>query len=164
VLETPRLHIRPPVEEDREVFVALFRDPAFMVFGAGVLALDEAHRRFDRMLARAAEIPFAKQPVIERSTGALVGYSGVDRFPLEGTWWLEWGWRLVPGVRGRGYATEAGHALLGLAAQVFRGEVVAMIDPANAPSRRVADKLGFVSWKQAIVDGDVTDILRRQIG
>ena len=55
----------------------LFTDPSFMVF-AGVLSVAEAHRRFDHMLAIAAELPFAKQPVVERSTGRIVGYSGVD--------------------------------------------------------------------------------------
>jgi RimJ/RimL family protein N-acetyltransferase len=135
-----------------------------MVFSDGVLTTDEAHRRFDRMLALAAELPFAKQPVVERSTGLIVGYSGVDRFELDGTPCLEWGWRLLPEARGRGYATEAGLALLVRANEVFRGEVIAMIDPANVPSRKVAAKLGFGFWKQSVVGGYVTDILRLWIG
>ena len=164
MLETPRLHIRPPVEADREWFVTRFCDPSFMVFSDDVLSRAEAHHRFDRMLAMAAELPFAKQPVIERSTGRVVGYSGVDRFELEGTQCLEYGWRLVPGARGKGYATEAGRALLGRAAEVFRGEIIAMIDPSNTPSRNVADKLGFAYWKRTLVGGHPTDILRTWIG
>jgi RimJ/RimL family protein N-acetyltransferase len=164
VLVTPRLFVRRPVEDDRELFVALFGDESFMVFSDGVLTPAEAHQRFDRMLALADEVPFAKQPVIERSTGRVVGYSGVDRFELEGTPCLEFGWRLVPEARGRGYATEAGRALLDRAAEVFSGEIIAMVDPSNAPSRNVAEKLGFAFWKQALVEGWVTDILRLWIG
>ena len=152
------------MEADRARFVALFCDPSFMVFSDGVLTTGEAHERFDRMLALAAELPFAKQPVVERATGVIVGYSGVDRFELDGVPCLEWGWRLVPEARGKGYATEAGLTLLARATEAFRGEIIAMIDPSNVPSRNVAEKLGFAYWKQALVGGWVTDILRIWIG
>ena len=141
----------------------LFTDPSFMVF-AGVLSVAEAHRRFDHMLAIAAELPFAKQPVVERSTGRIVGYSGVDRFVLEGESCLEYGWRLEPDARGKGYATEAAEALLARAAEVFEGEIIVMVDPSNTPSRRVADKLGFRFWKRTSIEGDDVDVLRRRIG
>src|SRR5690349_14247377 len=105
-----------------------------MVFSDGVLDAGGAHRRFDEMLVRAEEIPFAKQPVIERATGVIVGYSGVNTFEFEGESRLEWGYRLVPEARGKGYATEAGRALLDVAERTFHGEILAMIDPTNAPS------------------------------
>jgi len=109
---TSRLEIRPPVESDRERFVQLFTDEQFMVFSDGVLSPELASSRFDRMLVRAQELGFAKQPLVERSTGEIVGYSGVDRFDFEGRSRLEYGYRLVPRARGRGYATEAGRAIL----------------------------------------------------
>ena len=161
---TPRLEVRLPVEADRERFVQLFRDERFMVFSAGVLDSDRAHRRFDEMLERAAELPFAKQPVIERRTGSIIGYSGVNWFDLEEQRHLEYGYRLVPEARGRGYATEAGRALLTLAEEAFSGEILAMIDPANVPSQNVARKLGFVFWKQAVVDGFLDNLYRLQVG
>lgn len=142
----------------------LFRDDGFMVFSAGVLTADAAHDRFDRMLARGTEVAFAKQPVIERSTGLIVGYAGVDRFDFEGRRRLEFGYRLISEARGRGYATEAGRALLAKAAETFRGEILAMVDPRNHASQNVARKLGFTYWKQAIVGGFLDNIYRRQIG
>jgi RimJ/RimL family protein N-acetyltransferase len=160
VVLTPRLEVRLPEESDRIRFVDLFGDEAFMVFSAGVLTTDAAHVRFDEMLERAAEIPFAKQPVIERSTGLIVGYAGVNCFDFEHRRRLEFGWRLVPEARGRGFATEAGQALLGRAAQTFRGEILAMIDPRNHASRRVAEKLGFTYWKQSVVNGYLDDLHR----
>ncbi len=62
---TPRWEVRPPREGDGDRFVELFTDGDFMVFSAGVLDRAAAHRRFDEMLVRADELPFAKQPVIE---------------------------------------------------------------------------------------------------
>ena len=160
---TPRLEVRLPVEGDRERFVQLFGDEGFMVFSAGVLDLDSAHRRFDEMLERAAELSFAKQPVIERRTGSIIGYSGVNWFDFEEQPRLEYGYRLVPDARGKGYATEAGRALLILAEATFSGEILAMIDPRNVPSQNVVRKLGFVFWKQAVVDGFLDNLYRLRL-
>jgi RimJ/RimL family protein N-acetyltransferase len=160
---TPRLEVRLPVEADRERFVQLFHDESFMVFSAGVLDSDRAHRRFDEMLVRAAELPFAKQPVVERRTGSIIGYTGVNTFEFEDQRRLEYGYRLVPGARGKGYATEAGRALLTVAARTFSGEILAMIDPRNVPSQNVARKLGFEFWKQATVDGFFDNLYRLQV-
>lgn len=134
-----------------------------MVFSDGTLRHDAASARFDRMLARAAELPFAKQPVIERRTRRVVGYCGVDRFELEGGRWLEFGYRLVPQARGKGYATESGRALLAKAAETFDGELLCIIDPANHPSQNVARKLGFAFWKQAPIDGYHCNLYRRRV-
>ena len=74
--------------------------------------------------------------------------------------WLEWGYRLVRQSRGRGYATEASRALLSKAHQVYAGELLAIIDPANFASQNVCRKLGFTFWKQAPVDGDMRNLYR----
>ena len=70
---------------------------------------------------------------------------------------------IMPDARGHGYATEAGRALVGLAAETFRGEILAMIDPKNEPSQNVAAKLGFVYWKQAVVNGYLDNLYRLEL-
>lgn len=160
---TSRLEVRLARESDRARFVQLFCDDEFMVFSSGVLTPDRAHHRFDEMLTRGAELPFAKQPVIERSTGIIVGYAGVDRFDFEGRRRLELGYRLVPEARRLGYATEASRAVLTKAAQTYRGEILGIIDPSNHPSQNVARKLGFTFWKQAVVDGYLANLYRLHI-
>lgn len=159
-----RVDVRLPTEVDRGRFVKLFGDEAFMVFSAGALTEAEAHARFDRMLVNAAELAFAKQPVIERSSGLVIGYAGVDWFDFESERWLELGYRLVPGARGKGYGTEASRAILAAAAaSPFEGVILAIIDPVNEASHGVARKLGFEFWKQAVVDGCVRDLYRTWI-
>ena len=113
------------------------------------------------MLRTTTEVPFAKQPVIELATSRIVGYSGVAWFDFEGVRRLEFGYRLVPEARGRGYATEAGCAVLALAAMTFRGELLAMIDPRNEASQGVIAKLGFTFWKQAEINGYHDNLFRR---
>ena len=107
---TERLDVRDPTEQDRDRFVQLFGDDDFMVFSGGVLDVRSANTRFDHMLEVAGELAYAKRPIVERATGLVVGYTGVDRFEFEGATELEFGWRLVPWARGRGYAIEIGRA------------------------------------------------------
>jgi RimJ/RimL family protein N-acetyltransferase len=160
---TPRLEIRLPTEADRGRFVELFCDDDFMIFSDGVLDGPAAHRRFDEMLVRAEELSFAKQPVIERTTGVILGYAGVNWFDFEGDRRLEFGWRLVGEGRGRGYATEASRAILARAGEESDAEILAMIDPENGPSQNVARKLGFTFWKDAIIDDYLVKMYRLQL-
>ena len=155
---TARLVVRPPVEADRQRFVELFRDEDFMVFYPSVLTEEQAEERFDHMVDVCRTVPFGKQPVVERSSGLVVGYTGVDHIDVEGEARLEWGYRLVPECRGLGYATEAGRALLAKAHRTYAGELIAIIAPDNLPSQNVCRKLGFTFWKQAPVDGDVRNL------
>ena len=166
-IETDRLILRPPVEDDRARFVELFVDPAFTAFADGPHDVESANTRFDHMLLVADAIPYAKQPVIERESGTIVGYTGAASVALDGIDRLEWGWRLVPDARGRGYATEAASALLAVADRHDDGEMLCLLSPDNHASRRVADKVGFRWWRR--VDwmddpAEPTDLLLRPVG
>jgi RimJ/RimL family protein N-acetyltransferase len=131
---TPRLDVSFPTELDRPRFVELFRDEAFMAFSGGALAADRAQARFDAMLARCEELSFAKQAIVERRSGVVIGYTGVDWIKLDGHRWLEWGYRLVPAARGKGYATEASLALLEVARNDYVGELLGIVHPDNRAS------------------------------
>lgn len=166
-VETDRLVLRAPTERDRARFIELFTDEAFTVFSDGVHDTESANARFDGMLTLIESIPYAKQPIIERTGGVIVGYTGVATAIIDGIDRLEWGWRLVPGARGRGYATEATKVLLEVADAHDNGEMLCIIAPDNHASRRVADKVGFRWWRQLDWNGDPADpvdLLVRPIG
>jgi RimJ/RimL family protein N-acetyltransferase len=164
LVTTARLLVRPPLEADRDRFAELFCDEDFMVFYPSVLTKEEANNRFDHMVAVCQAIPFGKQPVVELSSGLIVGYTGVDHIDFEGKTWLEWGYRLVPRCRGLGYATEASQALLATAHRAYEGELLAIIAPDNPASQNVCLKLGFTFWKQAPVDGDIRNLYTLPVG
>lgn len=134
-----------------------------MAYSGGPLAADRAHARFDRMVARCLELSFAKQAIVERCSGVVIGYTGVDWIELDGRRWPEWGYRLVPAARGKGYATEASLALLDVAGHEHAGEILGIIHPGNRASQRVIRKLGFAYWKQAPVYGDRRNLYRRHV-
>jgi RimJ/RimL family protein N-acetyltransferase len=165
VIATARLLVRPAQEADRERFTELFSDEDFMVYyPGGARSQDEASRRFDHMVAVCQTVPFGKQPVVELSSGAVVGYTGVDHITFEGKTWLEWGYRLAPEFRGFGYATEASQALLAKAQQMYTGELLAIIAPENLASQNVCRKLGFTFWKQAPIEGFVANLYTLSVG
>jgi RimJ/RimL family protein N-acetyltransferase len=165
VLRTDRLIVRPVTDADRIRFVDLFGDAEFMEYSAsGPLATETAERRFDHMLSLGAVVPFSKQAVVDSSTGSIVGYVGVDVFEFRGVERLEFGHRLIPEARGRGYATEAGGALLNLARTTFRGQLLAFIDPQNHASRRVLDKLGFGFIEETPIMGYPVELYGLPVG
>ena len=125
--------------------------------GPEPLTGSQAQARFDHMLAFAHEVPFAKQAVIERSSGRTLGYAGADEFEFRGEKRLEFGYRLVPEGRGLGYATEASRALLDVARRVWHGQLLALIDPENGASRNVLRKLGFAFIENTEFEGAPTE-------
>jgi RimJ/RimL family protein N-acetyltransferase len=164
MVSVPRVAVRHAVEADRSRFVELFCDEDFMAFSDGVLSRGAAEERFDQMVARCAEVSFAKQPIVELSSGVVVGYTGVDWIDLDGRRWLEWGYRLVPAARGKGYATEASKTLLTRAAGEYTGDLLAIIHRDNQPSQNVCRKLGFRYWKTAGVNGEPRNLYLMRLG
>ena len=64
--------------------------------------------------------------------------------PLEGTDWTCIGWRFVCRYWGQGIATEAARPILAHASRVPSIDpVVAIVDPRNLASLRVAEKIGL---------------------
>jgi RimJ/RimL family protein N-acetyltransferase len=79
--------------------------------------------------------------VEEKQSGHLIGRVGYTNHP--GWPGFELGWTIIPEYQGRGYATEAARMLLDYAFDALgQARVISLIHPDNAPSRRVAEKLG----------------------
>ena len=78
----------------------------------------------------------------ERSSGALVGRAGLYHPP---DWpGLEVGWAIARPRWGEGFATEAGRASAAWAYDVLGvSHLISLIEPGNARSIRVAEKLGM---------------------
>lgn len=74
----------------------------------------------------------------------------------------EAGWILSEEAAGKGYAGEAMRAIFDWFDREFGAEVVCLIEPANAPSIRLADKLGFEPLREAnMPDGSPVNLYRR---
>jgi RimJ/RimL family protein N-acetyltransferase len=91
--------------------------------------------------------------VVEREGGALVGDAGLN--PLGGRGPdVELGYTVARTAWGRGYATELGRALVEHAFTALGvPRVVAQVEPANAASRHVLEKLGMTAREERIAYG-----------
>ena len=90
-----------------------------------------------------------------KSDRQVVGYCGLWRFDdIGGSPEIEIGYRLVPDVWGIGYATEAAGAVRDYAFEVLGlKRLVALIEPVNKRSIRVASKLGMHYEKDVMMEG-----------
>jgi RimJ/RimL family protein N-acetyltransferase len=143
-LDTERLLIRPWVPADRPAFKAITEDGEVMRYVHGGLPYTEAEvdEWFARQARQIAEHDLCMGAVIEKESGRLVGLSGAQ--PLGTTGDLEIGWIFARDVWGKGFATEAGGAAMRHVLETLgRSRVVAIIDPPNEPSKRVAARLGM---------------------
>lgn len=71
------------------------------------------------------------------------GLTPRDEPTRDDEWDVEIGWRVHPTYEGRGYIAEAARAVLEHAFVSGLGKVVAVTDPGNARSRRVAERIGM---------------------
>ncbi|MFD5895228.1 GNAT family N-acetyltransferase [Streptomyces sp. NPDC060366] len=85
--------------------------------------------------------PYGQRQIIERATGLVVGAVGLFP-PSDGT--IEFGYGIVPSRRGRGYASEAAHAVAAFALTAPGIHTVsAKVELSNPASARVLEKAGL---------------------
>jgi RimJ/RimL family protein N-acetyltransferase len=147
-LETPRLELRPFVRADVEPMAGVLGDPVSMRFYPHPLSLKETEAWVARNTARFERDGLGLWAVVLRDTAEVVGDCGAIVQQVDGSEELELGWHLHPAHQGRGYATEAALAWRDHAfATTDRERLVSLILEENAPSRRVAERIGMTVWK-----------------
>ena len=168
-LMSNRLLLRPYRLEDFDGYAAMWSDPLVTRFIGGVpFTLEQSWGRFLRQVGHWPLLGFGYFAIEERSSGRFIGEAGFqealrDLDPsIEGS--LEPGWCLLPEVHGRGYATEAMHAAVTWASATFPGRrMTCIMDPDNAPSRRVAGKLGFAEYARSTYHGAPLVLLEKPV-
>lgn len=140
VLETERLVLRPPRNQDFEPWAEFLDDEVATRFiGRQPRAI--AWRTFMCMCGAWAMTGVAMFSVIEKSSGAWVGRLGPWR--PEGWPDNEVGWGIARPHWGKGYASEGAAAAMDYAFDVLGWErVIHCIDPENVASIGVAKRLG----------------------
>jgi RimJ/RimL family protein N-acetyltransferase len=153
-LETARLRLRDFRATDLDQYAALCADPEVMryVGDRSVLSREDAWRQMAMLAGHWHLRGFGMWVVEERTTGAFVGRVGLH-YP-EGWPDREVAWALARPFWGRGYATEAARAALGEAfGRLAWARVISLIDPTNARSVRLAERLGERLEGEATIRG-----------
>jgi len=141
VIETERLRLRPMTMEDREALIAIYADPDVARF-MSVFGTENADDRIRSYRESWVERGYGLMALLDRTTGELLGRSGLYHWPQFGE--TEVGWLLRRDSWGLGLATEAGRACLAWGFESFEFPyLTAMIDPRNERSIGVAKRLGM---------------------
>jgi [ribosomal protein S5]-alanine N-acetyltransferase len=141
---TERLRLRPFTPEDLPRLHELWSHPDVARWTGGP-PRDEEHSReqLDAHLHHQAVHGYGFWAVEPRAGGPLIGEIGLMQFELRGPE-VEIGWALDPAAQGRGYAHEAAARWLELGfGTLALDRVIAVVLAPNAPSRRLAARLGM---------------------
>lgn len=145
VARTGRLVLREYRLEDAPFALRLLNESTFLRFigDKGIRTLEDARRYIEKDALESYRVHGFGPCVVERRAGGeAVGTCGLLRKS-----WLDapdLGYALLPEAAGRGYATEAGRAVVDRALDALGlPRVVAVVQPDNAASIRVLEKLGF---------------------
>jgi RimJ/RimL family protein N-acetyltransferase len=168
VLETARLTLRPFRESDLEAHAAALGDPTVVRYlGGKPLPREEAWRRLLCAPALWALLGYGYWAVERRADGAWLGQIGFADFKrdmtpsIEGL--AEMGWIFAAHGQRQGYAGEAALAALEWADRALdQPEIVAIIDPENSASIRVAERSGFGERQPAVYHGETVLLFRRR--
>lgn len=162
VVETARLRLRAHTAGDFEASLPMWNDPIVTRFiGGRPYTAEEVWQRLQRYAGSWVLLGHGFWAIEDKATGKLVGEIGLmdakrDIEPPFGAD-RELGWALLPEVHGRGYASEALQAALDWEKKHFNGaRLVALIDPDNTASIRLAHRFGFTERARTTYKGVAT--------
>src|SRR5262245_46553463 len=169
VIETERLRLRGHTVEDFEALAAMWGDPAVVRFISGKpFTREESWARLLRYPGHWALMGYGFWAIEEKAGGAFIGEGGFADFkrdvdpPIEAP---EQGWALAPAAHGKGYAFEAVSAMIGWGEGHFaRRDFACLISTENAPSLKLAGKVGYREYARTTYKGDASVLLRRSKG
>jgi RimJ/RimL family protein N-acetyltransferase len=140
-LTTPRLILRGWREADWDGLNPIYADALYARFIGGKLSREDTWRLMAQLLGHWSLRGYGVWALEARESGAFVGYAGL--WNPAGWPEPEVCWTLVPAAQGRGFATEAAErARIYSYAGLGWPTLISLIAPDNAPSLRVAERLG----------------------
>ena len=162
-LQTARLDLRPLAPPDAVAVFAMRSDPVVQRYGSHPAWTDpqQAVAYIERNIQAMAAGTHVQLAVVRRTDAATIGT--VTLYSLDAQCRrADVGYALLMSEWGRGYANEAVTALLDWGFEhLALNRVEADIDPRNAPSARLLERLGFLREghlrERWIVDGEVCD-------
>ncbi|MBU2707116.1 GNAT family N-acetyltransferase [Zooshikella marina] len=154
MLQTKRLKLRQFVENDKPTVIGLLKNPDFMAYSpTGAMTDSQAEHRFNQLIKAFDEEGIGKLAIIEKSSGNLIRYCGIESFDYKSQKVVELGYRLKLSARGYGYAFEACKAILYFAKQLGYLNILALTEVENAQSQHILSKLGFEAREKGTFQG-----------
>lgn len=145
VIETERLLLRRVHQADADVLAEIWSDPQVTRYMGGARDREKVRKHIEEEVrARTTACGTGRWSVIERTSGHVVGGCGLLEKNVDGRDEIELVYIFAVGAWRQGYATEAASALRDYAVRrLGLQRIIALIDPDNHGSVRVAEKIGM---------------------
>lgn len=155
ILTTKRLWLRHFHIHDGDSLLRVFGDAEVMRFGEGVQTREWVDNWLRTCLESYQLRGFGPYALVEQKSGEVIGYCGLFYFSdVHGKPEIELGYRLVRSAWGQGYATEAASAVRDFAFDILNiKRLIALIDPSNEASIRVAKKIRMRREGEVMLEG-----------
>lgn len=140
-------------EEDYDDFYSIVQEDEVMKYITGKgLTEEQARKKFNAILQLNAENDLLGYFKVYTEGDILVGDCKLVPYKHDASL-LEIGYLLKPQYWGKGYGTRICAQMLALAAGSFpSNDVIGLIDPENAASKRLLEKFGFKTYFTGVED------------
>jgi len=144
-LRTDRLILRELTSDDTSHLARILGDAEVMRHSVrGVMSEKSTGEFIEWCRQSYREHGFGPMAVVDKSTSTLAGFCGLNAERVDGADEVEIGYRLATAWWGRGLGTEAARATLTHAfGRLGVDSLIAIVEPTNAASVKVIQKLGF---------------------
>lgn len=165
-INTSRLTLRAMRMEDFDRFAEIWAQPEVVKHISGKpRSRGQSWTAFLRNAGQWQVTGFGQWAIEARASGQMIGQTGFfnrgrdlgpdfDDYP-------EAGWVLAAEAQGAGLGVEAAQAVHDWYDRVIPGPLVALIDPRNLTSMKMASVLGYSELREAVYEGDPVQLLRR---
>lgn len=163
-IETTRLLLRAPQASDLAALFEIHADPITHRFNPGgpLRSPEAAEALWQSWAAHWQAQGYGYWAIASREQPEqLLGFGGIMAKPIEGQTGLNLYFRFRPQAWGQGYASEMALAALALAfEQLYAPAVLAVVRPANMPSRKTLERIGLrLKGSLADVPGQAPSLL-----
>jgi ribosomal-protein-alanine N-acetyltransferase len=154
IVETERLLLRRLQPSDVPALIDLWSDPDVTKHMGG----PRERAKLESIFEEDVKDPFAEEfdlwPVVEKETQEVIGHCGLLEKEVDGREEIEVNYIFKPSAWGKGYASEIGRAIIHYAFEEKKlPRLIALIEPDNEPSERVAVKIGMRFEKEVVRPG-----------
>jgi len=161
IIETERILLRPFCIKDIERFAEICANPKVMRYiGDGKpVSRDVIAKKMPEWIALYEKQQYGLMALVLKDTDKLIGFCGFIHQTVDGSDYIELGYRLDEAYWGKGIATEAAVAVKNYAFNVLEiPMLISIINHHNDASKRVATKVGMRLMKQTTFKNVLVDV------
>ncbi|WP_079710304.1 GNAT family N-acetyltransferase [Paraliobacillus ryukyuensis] len=161
-LNAPRIQFRPYTDDDFDYLFSMLSDPKMMRYiGDGQTKHRAGTMQFLKWIYHTYHTgtDLGLMLLEEKESHQPIGHAGLVPQTIDGVNEIEIGYWISRAHWGMGYATEAASALLDYGRTRMENErFIALIQPGNVASRKVAGKLGMTLDKEIVLKNQLVHV------